>query len=99
MYRIREIRCAQKLLDAVNFNMDEVTTRCSLYSTSDHVFVADVMYHAPCLCTCLRKYEKRLEALSAHVEICNLNAKVDKHCLNVFQSLNFKFVSHTSGIR
>ena len=87
-FRLCQKKRAQLFLDAMNFNMDDVKIRCSLYETPGDLFAADVETHNTCMKEYLEKYNRRLEALSKHIQTREEQMVLDKVSIQVFESLD-----------
>ena len=61
--RICEPRRARLFLSAIEYNKDDVYTRCILLQNIGDVFAADVVYHEKCLSKYLCRFERKIEEI------------------------------------
>ena len=80
---------AEKFLEVINFNFDEVKTRCAFLNSIKDVFAEDVHYNSNCLRNYFRKYDWKLHTFLQRNEKANESIVVTDNCKNVFSYLDF----------
>ena len=63
LYRICEAKRAKVFLSAMNYNLDDVYTRCSTYKTVERIFAADIVSHKSCMNLYLLNYQRKMEEI------------------------------------
>ena len=83
LYRICEASRAKVFLSAIQYNMDDVYTKCSIYKTKEHIFAADIVSHKGCMKRYLIQYQRKMEEIMR----CDCSTDNDSNIIEVFNSV------------